>query len=225
MSAPAAAMARGETAGAASAWSMFRRLLGYARPYWVTGALATAAAAAVAVLVLARPWLFKLLVDDVFGQGNAALLAPVLIAMVALEAVLAGLGYAAEYGYAPRGRTRHELLADGHPAPRAPPALDQPAPASDRRGCGALHLRRHRHWRGLPAPVLGIHHLEPSCAGGGVHHLRGGLALRPPRGGIDPVLCLLAGAHARQGAGRQPTRAGRHSQSVGAAHRVRRRRP
>ena len=122
MSAPAAAMARGETAGAASAWSMFRRLLGYARPYWVTGALATAAAAAAAVLVLARPWLIKLLVDDVFGQGNEALLAPVLIGMVALEAVVAGLGYAAEYGYARVGERamnylRTDILHHAHRLP------------------------------------------------------------------------------------------------------------
>ncbi|MCY4121700.1 MAG: hypothetical protein OXG72_12355, partial [Acidobacteria bacterium] len=100
MSAQATAVAQGKSAGAPGAWSTFRRLLGFARPYWLTGALATAAAAAAAVLVLARPWLVKLLVDDVFGQGNEALLAPVLVAMFALEAVLVGLGYAAEYGYA-----------------------------------------------------------------------------------------------------------------------------
>ena len=115
-------MAPGETAGVPSAWSMFRRLLGYARPYWVTGTLATAAAAALSVVVLARPWLMKLLVDDVFGQGNAALLAPVLIGMVALEAVVAGLGYAAEYGYARVGERamnylRTDILQHTHRLP------------------------------------------------------------------------------------------------------------
>ena len=111
MTARAAARARsGEAAGAPGAWSMFRRLLGYARPYWVTGTLATAAAAALSVVVLARPWLMKLLVDDVFGQGNATLLAPVLIGMVALEAIVAGLGYAAEYGYARVGERAMSYL-------------------------------------------------------------------------------------------------------------------
>ena len=122
MSAPAAAMAPSETAGASGAWSTFRRLLGYARPYWLTGALATAAATAVAALALARPWLFKLLVDDVFGQGDEALLAPVLVAMFALEAVLVGLGCAAEYGYSRVGERAMNLLRTGilHHANRLP---------------------------------------------------------------------------------------------------------
>ena len=110
MSVQAAAVARGETAGAPSSWSMFRRLLGYARPYWVSGTLATVAAATDAVLVLARPWLVKMLVDDVFGQGNRTLLAPVLIGMAALEVALAGLGYAAEYGYARVGERAMNYL-------------------------------------------------------------------------------------------------------------------
>ena len=122
MSAPAAAMAQSETAGASGAWSTFRRLMGYARPFWLTGALATAAAAAAAVFVLARPWLFKLLVDDVFGQGNESLLAPVLVAMFALEVVVAGLGYAAEYGYARVGERAMNRLRTGilHHAHRLP---------------------------------------------------------------------------------------------------------
>lgn len=130
MSAPAAAMAPSETAGASGAWSTFRRLLGYARPYWLTGALATAAATAVAALALARPWLFKLLFDEVFGQGDEALLAPVLVGMVALEAVLVGLGYAAEYGYARVGERAMNLLRTGilHHAHRLP----------------LISLRRHR---------------------------------------------------------------------------------
>ncbi|MCY3912858.1 MAG: ABC transporter ATP-binding protein [Chloroflexi bacterium] len=122
MSAPAAAMAPGETAGTPDAWSTFRRLLSYARPYWVTGTLATAAAAALSVVVLARPWLMKLLVDDVFGEGNTMLLAPVLIAMVALESVVAGLGYAAEYAYTRMGERamnllRREVLHHAHRLP------------------------------------------------------------------------------------------------------------
>ena len=130
MSAPAAAMAPSETADAPGAWSTFRRLLGYARPFWLTGALATAAAAAAAVFVLARPWLIKLLVDDVFGQGNEALLAPVLVAMVALEMVLAGLGYAAAYAYARVGERAMNLLRTGilHHVHRLP----------------LISLRRHR---------------------------------------------------------------------------------
>ena len=112
MSAQATAAVVGTTTGAASAWSMFRRLLGYAGPYRLTGGLATAAAAGVSVLLLARPWLMKLLVDDVFGEGNAALLAPVLIGMVALEVVLAGLGYGVQYGYARVGeRAMNDLRA------------------------------------------------------------------------------------------------------------------
>ena len=130
MSAQATAAAQGKSAGVPGAWTTFRRLLGYARPFWLTGALATAAAAAAAVLVLARPWLIKLLVDDVFGQGNEALLAPVLVAMFALEAVLAGLGYAAEYGYARVGERAMNLLRTGilHHAHRLP----------------LISLRRHR---------------------------------------------------------------------------------
>ncbi len=130
MSAQATAAAQGNSAGVPGAWSTFRRLLGYARPFWLTGALATASAAAAAVLVLARPWLIKLLVDDVFGQRNEALLAPVLVAMFALEAVLAGLGYAAEYGYARVGERAMNHLRTGilHHAHRLP----------------LISLRRHR---------------------------------------------------------------------------------
>ena len=113
MSPPAAAMAPSETAGAPGAWSTFLRLLGFARPYWLIGALATLAAAAASVFVLARPWLIKLLVDDVFGQANEALLAPVLVAMFALEAVVVGLEYAAEYGYARVGERAMNLLRTG----------------------------------------------------------------------------------------------------------------
>ena len=122
MSAPAAAMAPSAAAGAPGAWSTFRRLLGYARPFWLIGALATAAAAAAAVFVLARPWLFKLLVDDVFGQGNESMLAPVLVAMFTLEVVVAGLGYAAEYGYARMGERAMNRLRTGilHHAHRLP---------------------------------------------------------------------------------------------------------
>ncbi len=112
MSAQVKAATHGTIAGVPGAWTTFRRLLGYARPYRVTGGLATVAAVGVSVLVLARPWLMKLLVDDAFGAGNAELLAPVLIGMASLETAVATLSYAAEYGYARVGeRAMNDLRA------------------------------------------------------------------------------------------------------------------
>ena len=50
------------------------RVLRYIRPYWGLAALTFAAASAAAALELLPPWLVKLVIDDVIGQNQIALL-------------------------------------------------------------------------------------------------------------------------------------------------------
>jgi len=50
------------------------RVLGYIRPYWGWAALTFVAASAAAAIELLPPWLLKLVIDDVIGQNQIALL-------------------------------------------------------------------------------------------------------------------------------------------------------
>ena len=68
-------------------WRIAWRLMGYLRPYFRGESIAVVATAAISANMLIRPWLLRVLVDDVFGGGDRALLAPTL-------AGLAGLGLA-----------------------------------------------------------------------------------------------------------------------------------
>ena len=67
-----------------SDWSVARRLWAYMRPSAWNYSVAIGATLGNSVVWIVRPWLLHLIIDDVFGQGNRDLLAPVLIAIGAV---------------------------------------------------------------------------------------------------------------------------------------------
>ncbi len=80
----------------ASGWAVARRLWAYLRGSRADYAVAAAVTAGNSAVMITRPWLLHVLIDDVFGRQDRSLLLPTLLGIGGLAA---GLGLAAVFGH------------------------------------------------------------------------------------------------------------------------------
>ena len=81
---------------AASGWDVARRLWAYLRGSRADYAVAAAVTVGNSAVMITRPWLLHVLIDDVFGKQDRALLLPTLLGIGGLGV---GLGLAAVFGH------------------------------------------------------------------------------------------------------------------------------